>query len=101
MADGSDPLTPPERMVVATVSLLAMSWAFDPKRGEKLALLDGLPAQMRKDADFDALAAVVVKMRGAVTHLDWSFAASAAERALVRILRRDMTAALRRLPEQV
>lgn len=95
-----DPLTPAERFVLAGMALLTLSWAFNDRRGEQAILLAGYAPLLRRDRDFDALALVLGQMRAADTHQEWSFAAAAAERAVVPILRRDMLAALRHLPEK-
>jgi hypothetical protein len=97
----ADPLSPVERLAVSAVAMLAMTWSFDPRRADTISMLTDVLPHLRKDRDFDALAAAIVAMQSAGSSVEWSFAAAQAERALVPILRRDVLFALRRLPEKV
>lgn len=108
MADGStlspvvaarpDPLTAPERVVVAALSHLCLAWAFETQRRDLLDLVKPLLPKLRSDTQFNDLARAAIRMCEATTTIERSFAVADCQSALTPILRRDMMAALKHLP---
>lgn len=93
-----DPLNAYERLTVAALSRLALVWAFDSHREELLAVIIPALPKMRRDADFNALAAAAVRMSHATNPVERAFAISDCQSAIIPILRRDMLAALKDIP---
>jgi hypothetical protein len=93
-----DPLTAPERLVVAALSRLSLVWAFDSHRKELLAQIGPQLRKMRKDKDFDALAAAAIRMTNADSTVERAFAINDCQSAILPILHRDMLAALNDIP---
>ena len=93
-----DPLTASERLVVSALGILAVQFVFDADRATLLALVQPELPRLRRDAQFNALAAAADQLAAADTPVLRSFAVTALQTALAPILRRDMTAALRDLP---
>jgi hypothetical protein len=93
-----DPLSAYERLVVSALSRLALVWAFDTHREELLTLIAPALPNLRRDADFNALAAAAARMTHAKTTVERAFAISDCQSAIIPILRRDMMSALNDLP---
>ena len=95
-----DPLSPAERVAVCAMAQLAFEWQFKDKAEALVSvMLEAVPL-MRRDADFDRLGDAAVKFSAARTHVEWTFAAAEAGRAILPILRRDMLHALPSMPER-
>lgn len=96
-----DPLNAGERLVVSVVAQLATVWMHP---GDvylmKARLRAGLPHLRRGDPDFERLAEAVARILAAQPDSALADARAVAARDLQPILRRDMAAALRDLPDK-
>lgn len=93
-------LSPQERIAVSGAAVLAMQWQFKTDRMALLALLREAMPCLRPDPDFNGLRSSIAAMLAASTQVEWNDATARAAHAVAPLLRRDITAALRHLPQE-
>ena len=88
-------MNPHERSVVAIVTTICLSWLFEQKRADLLALLKGELPHVRPSPQWVDLVNACVWLFQAKTPVEWADAKAKASRALLPVIRPDLVARLK------